>query len=68
MIFKPKNQVMLFGNVAWTIQNSSKSWCFCIEKYKVHHLERKNSKYTNINWGITVLAAALKIGLSNTAI
>lgn len=35
-------------------------------KYKVLHLERKNSKYTNTNWGISVLVAALKRGLEVT--
>ena len=35
-------------------------------KYKVLHLERKNSKCRNINWGITALAAALKRGLEVT--
>lgn len=40
-----------------------------LKKYKECHLERKKNKYTNINWGITVLAAALKKGLgNNTAI
>lgn len=38
-----------------------------LNKYKaVLHLERKNSKGTNINWGITALAAALKRGLEVT--
>lgn len=37
-----------------------------LKKYKVCHLERKNSKYTNINWGITVLAAVLKKGWRGT--
>lgn len=37
-----------------------------LKKYKVRHLERKNSKYTNINWGITVLAVALRKGLRVT--
>lgn len=35
-------------------------------KYKVLHLERKNSKCTHINWRITGLVAELKRGLEAT--
>lgn len=67
MIFKPKNQVMLYGNVAWAIHNLVSlgvSVLTALKKYKVHHFKRENSKYKN--WGITVLAAALRKGLRVT--
>lgn len=70
MILKPTNQVMSYGKLALARPVTLVSLDVCIltvsNKYKVLYLERKNSKCTNMDWGITVLAAALKRGLEAT--